>query len=187
MKRAAASLFLLLAATAAHAIDTSHRGDRIGVLAAGDPMLCDFLRQELSGAGFQAFDAKHTYEELQREGLNDADYYVEIVTGDSAHPLGGMTVGGDNAAVDVSVVRSEVAGEVRLYDGRTMQLLTRFALHKSKTSVMPTGVGIGGRHLFGWIVVPIVQAAQYRNAAHAVAHDAATQVAAFHKDEGSRD
>jgi hypothetical protein len=67
---------------------------------------------------------------------------------------------------------------MRLYDGRTLELIDRFDLRQRRTTLAPTGIGVGRMPFVGWIAVPLVQRAQYRAAAREVARDAADRIAA---------
>jgi len=75
------------------------------------------------------------------------------------------------------LVLGEVAAEVRLYDGRTLNQIARYDLHKRNMAVVPMSIGIGGRSLSAWIALPFVQYGQYRAAAHEVARQAAERIA----------
>src|SRR5205085_8424884 len=109
-----------------------HPGDRIAVLRMSDRywfgaeqtvarIVQNDLRRELRLLEFDAFDARATYEDLSRQGHSEADFVVEIVSGDAVHhPVAEAGVGGGGVAVDVAVVVSRVAAQVRLYDGRTL-------------------------------------------------------------------
>ncbi|HYS53137.1 MAG TPA: hypothetical protein VER58_05160 [Thermoanaerobaculia bacterium] len=168
---------------------TPRPGDRIGVLRMSDNFthgaeqtvaktVQTDLRRELRGLGFDAFDTRLTFEELSRRSSPTPDYFVEIVSSHSMnHPVGGAAIGTGDFAVDVGIVVAEVAAEVRLYDGRTLNQIARYDLHKKNTAVLPMGIGIGGRPLFAWFVLPFVQYGQYRAAAHEVARQAAQRIA----------
>ncbi|PYL83876.1 MAG: hypothetical protein DMF17_12285 [Verrucomicrobia bacterium] len=84
----------------------------------------------------------------------------------------------DGIAVEVAVVVGRVAAEVRLYDGRTLNIIESYDLHRDNTAVVPTGIGIAGRSIWAAIMLPFVQYSQYRSAAHEVAHQAALRIAA---------
>lgn len=104
------------------------------------------LRTELRALGFDAFDAGVTFDDLRRGDGSSADYYVEIVSSRAGDlPLGGVGIGGRDIAVDLAVVVSRVAAQVLLYDGRTLDLLERYDLAQSRTTVLPTAIGLGGR------------------------------------------
>lgn len=142
----------------------------------------NFLQAELHKAGFDAFDAHATYDALRRDEADAPDYWIEIASSSGGGPVGGVGVGGSHVVVDISVVVARVAAEVRVYDGRSLELVQRFELDRTKTGVMPTSIGVGGRDLFGWIALPIMHYAQYRAAAREVARDAALRVAQWRRD-----
>jgi hypothetical protein len=191
MKRAALALLLLAAATSALAFDTTKRGNRVGVLVARARYVSGpesamaasigkYLREELQKSGFDAFDANVTYDELARNATTSADYYVEVSSSDSSsHSPAGIGVGGNSVAVDISVIVAHVAAEVRLYDGRTLELIRRFDLERSNKGIAPTSIGIGTPGLFGWIAIPIAEIVQFRRVAHDVARDAAAHIAGY--------
>jgi hypothetical protein len=136
------------------------------------------LRGELEDLGFEAFDARETYDDLLRHGPGRADYYVEVVSGyASGRPMGAVGAAVGDIALEVGVVVSRVAAQVRLYDGRTLNVVETYDLQKDSTAVVPTGVGFGGRSIWAAILLPFVQYGQYRSAAHAVAHQAALRIA----------
>jgi hypothetical protein len=191
MKRALIAAALCLIAASAFAIDASvKRGDRVGVLTTSERHAYDterriadavqnYLRSELNARGFDAFRASETYDQLQREDRANADYYVEIVSsnGDS-NMVGGGAIGSGPVVAEIGVVVARVAAEMRLYDGKTLELIDRFDLQQRKTTIAPTGIGVGRMPFVGWIAVPLVQRAQYRAAARSVARDAADRIAA---------
>ena len=183
-------LLLCAIAIPAFALTTApRRGDRIGVLRISDRFayraeqsvsnaIQDDLRRELDDLGFNAFDARISYDQLLRRGPEDADYYVEVVSAYAAgRPVGAVGAAVQGMAVEVSVVVANVAAEVRLYDGTTLNLVESYDLAKRTTAVVPTGIGIAGRSIFAAIMLPFVQYGQYRSAAHDVAHQAALRVA----------
>src|SRR6266498_3270396 len=191
MKRPLLGLLLLLVSTPLLAINTNvlRRGDRIGVLRmAGEfeyasertvaKTLQNDLRAALRDRGFDAFDTRLTYDDLRREGTADAAYYVEVVSAGVANRnAGGIGIGTDGIGATVSVIVSRVAAEVRVYDGRTLELVDRFDLSRKSTAVVPTSVGIGGRYFWAAFALPFVEYGQYRSAAHAVARQAAERIA----------
>jgi len=136
------------------------------------------LRRELRALGFDAFDARVTYEELMRHSSPNADFFVEVVSSHAVnHPRGGVGVAAGGVAVDVGLVVARVAAEVRLYDGRTLNEIAHFDLQKDNTAFLPMAIGIGGRSLWGYFALPFVQYGQYRAAAHEVARLAALRIA----------
>lgn len=135
------------------------------------------LRDELRALGFDAFDARVTFDEARRNGVN-ADYFVEILSShDMNHPVGGGAVAGSNVAVEVALVVGRVAAAVRVYDGHTLQRIDEFDLEKSNAALLPTGVGIGGRSVWAFLAIPFIQYGEYRTAAHEVARRAAERIA----------
>jgi len=168
---------------------TPRLGDRVGVLRISGRFdyrtersvastVQNDLRGELQDLGFDAFDARATYDELLRNGPGRADYYVEVVSGyASGRPMGAVGAAVGDLALEVGVVISRVAAKVRLYDGHTLNVVETYDLQKDSTAVVPTGVGIGGRSIWAAIMLPIVQYGQYRSAAHVVAHEAALRIA----------
>jgi hypothetical protein len=191
MKRLSISLLLVLVAGSALAFDTTKRGTRIGVLTAPgryeagaetalSASIGKYLREELQKSGFDAFQTNVTYDELSRNATVNADYYIEVTSSDStAGSPGGIGVGTSNVGVDISVVVARVAAEVRLYDGRTLELVRRFELTRSKKGIAPTSISIGAPGLFGWLATPINEIGQFRRAAHEIAREAASQVAEY--------
>lgn len=189
MKRLAVALVLLLVPGAAFAFDTGHRPARIGVLrplpedeggrqSSIQNLVLHSLTAELRERGFEVFDAGMTVEEAGRRSAN-ADYLVEVVGGDGySDDFGGIGIGGRDADVTLSVVASRVAGQLRVYDARTMEVLANEPISRRGSAVLPTSIGAGGRDFYAVIALPFVQWAQMRRVAHAAARDAANAVTA---------
>jgi len=189
MKRIIFLLAIAMAVPAFGLMRSPRPGDRIGVLRMSDRFLYGAertvanalqhdLRDELRNLGFSAFDARMTYDDLLHRGPEDADFYVEVVSSRaSGRPMGGVGAAVGNVAVEVAVVVKQVAAEVRLYDGRTLNLIERYDFEKRSTAVVPTGIGIGGRSIWAEIMLPFVEYGQYRAAAHDVARQAAARIA----------
>jgi hypothetical protein len=190
MKRLPFLVALLLAATTAFAFNPTPRATqpRIGVLRVSQEYergadyvaksVVRFLREELREQGVDAYDTGLTYEEVADGKGEDADYYIEIFGADAdSGSYGGLDVGTYDVGVSVDVIVSHVAAEVRVYDGRTGELVRSEPLSKKKTAVMPTSVYVGGRsRLFAAIALPFVQHAQYKNITRSAARDAAQVV-----------
>jgi hypothetical protein len=135
------------------------------------------LVRELKARGFDAFDARMTYEEAERRAP-DADYYVEVMSSRaSRQSVGGIGVGILRVGLDVSVVIARVAAELRVYDARTLNVVDRYDLRQRQTAIIPTSVGVFGRFVWASVAIPFVQYGQYRAAANAVARDAADRIA----------
>ena len=181
---------MLIVPSAAMAFDGTRRAERIAVLRAPDTHIraddavvsdavTTSLTRELRRRGFDAFDAERTYDEAMRDGAADADYLIEIVgAGADVRDHAGIGVGGRNAEISLGVVVSRVAAELRVYDGETMELIASEDLSARSTAVLPTGVGVGGRAIFAWVALPLVERAQLRSVARAAARDAASAVTA---------
>ena len=165
------------------------RGDRIAVLAmpsrytlsderrAGEAVQ-EFLRDELAARGFDAYRVEQTYDSLARDDRANADFYVEISAAEGNSRMEGIGgVGTRNVFVDFGVLISRVAAEMRLYDGRTLELIDRFDLKEHHTSIAPAAIGVARIPIFGAIVLPTVRRAQIRSAAHDVATKAAERIA----------
>ena len=187
--------FLIAIATTAMAasamaihVDAKH-GDRIGVLMVSQQAapstdiriaesVLNYLRDELEVRGFDAFRLQTTYDELRRDDRPVASYYIEIVSSHAeATAQGGIGVATGPVATEIGMIVGRVAAEMRVYDGRTLELVDRIDLSQSHTTVAPTGIGIRGLPIFAWIAVPIAQRTQIRAATHAVARQAADRIA----------
>jgi hypothetical protein len=177
-------------ASPAFAFDTSHagHGNRIGVLLMSERVsdnsemqaaeeVRGALVEALHKAGFDSFETGMTYDQLSR-GTNDADFYVEVLSTDGhAHDSGIGTIDDGRVGADVGILVSNVAAQLRLYDGRSLELVDRFDLSKRKVAPTLRGVSIGGRHGFFSMALPWIRSAQYRGVARDVAADAATKIA----------
>lgn len=179
MKRLMIAMLLVALPSVAFAFDTE-RQTRIGVLRGSHPMQADVagtLLNELRSRGIDAFDAVRTFDEAIEDGAPVADYYVEIIAGDArSTEHGGIGVGSRHVGVSVGVLVSQVAAEVRIYDGETMQLVRSHDLSKRRTSVVPTSVGFGGSSIFAYIALPYVERAQIRRMVRAAGRTAAELV-----------
>ncbi len=188
MKRLIVLVSALAMAVPVVAFNTSlTRGDRVGVLrpavayeddADVARLVSSYLTAALRDRGLDAFDARLGFADLSVDGRVDADYYVEVVGGDGdSQPYGGVGVGSRSVGVDVALVVSRIATKMRVYSGKTLELVDEYDLQRRSTTLMPTSIGIGGRHLGLWVALPFVQYARYRSAARAVAYDAAQKIA----------
>lgn len=174
-------MFMLPAA--AYAFDTERGAARIGLLRGFDTTqqyVIDQLRNELRTRGFDAFDAELDFDEVTADDHSHlADYFVEVIGGQgeiSEH--GGVGIDTRHGGVSLGVLVSRIAAEVRVYDAKTMELVSSHELRKKNTAVVPTSVGVGGGSIFAWVALPFIERAQYRSAARAAAKDAAMHVAA---------
>lgn len=184
------ALFLVLSLPI-FAVTERAGGERIGILASSSRYVAGMerdiadairgnLRRHLRNGGLDAFDARMTYDELRRADETNADYYVEIIGGgtEGTGSYGGAWISDGHVGAEISVVVSRVAAELRLYDGKSLELIETYDLAKRNTAVLPTAIGLGGRHLYAMFGLPFVRYAQYRTAARAIAADAARQIIA---------
>ena len=183
MKRLIVFTCLILAATSAFAFDTTKSAQRIGVLRSGhdvDPTMMRTLVDELRGRGFDAFDAGLTYDELMdEEAVPIAEFVVESRGGEPlATGHGGVGIDGRHDGVELGIVSSKVKAELIVYDGDTMEKLAASELAKRSTSLMPTGVGVGGGWLYAYVALPFIERAQNRRVVKKAAHEAASFVTA---------
>jgi hypothetical protein len=188
MKRLLLAVSIAFLATSVFAFDASKNAVRIGVLQGtfdGESRIGRALIGELRGRGFDAFDARRTYEELlDEEAVPIADYVIEIRGGEPrTMDHGGVGIATAHADVELGIVTSRMDAELRVYDGDTMELVAKNDLKKSSTALMPTGVGIGGGSIFAYIAMPMIERAQHRNVAKKVAREAASFVSATVRGE----
>jgi hypothetical protein len=187
MKRLILAILIVLSAVPASAFDAEKRSDRIAILhvtAEGRPgeatvgaAMAQALRNRLRRAGLDAFTLSSTWDEVQDDPRDDVDFYVELAPWDAdSDPYGGVGVNGPHAGIDIAVVRSSVAAQLRVYDARTFQLLGQHDLTESSTAVLPVGIGVGHRAVYGWVAVPFAQWMQYRRITRRMAEDAAAHV-----------
>lgn len=189
MKRLILTLSLLLVAGAAHAFDPSSSDQpvRIGILRAPGAYYYEnaeyvhravtaALRDELRTRGFDAVMLDVTFDDLSPDDRPDADYLVEIAGDSRTEDRGGVGVAGRHAAISLGRVVSDVAADVFVYDGATLEMLRRESMSKRDSAFVPTSVGLGGSHLFAWIATPFIERAQVRSVARRLARDIAAQV-----------
>lgn len=187
MMRTRLLLALLVVAVAipANAINTN-RGDRVCVLqveAEGpfDARVAQAIRDRLQHAlqqrGFHTFKTNAVLEDVRRNPDLAADYFVEVVSaGSAAHPAGGAAVGVGHVRIDVGMTVSRVGAVVRIYDGRTLELLHSRPLAREGLTVAPSGIGIGTYHASLWAPLPFAAWARERSLVRAVAREAADAV-----------
>jgi len=171
---------LLIAPTGvAFAFDDTRPALRVGVLRGLHEMqddVAEALRHELRARGIDAFDAVRTYDEAIRDGVPVADYYVEIMAAEAySEDHGSIGVGTRHGGVSIGVLVSRVVAELRVYDAN-MELLESRDLRKRNTAVVPTSIGVGGRSLFAYIALPMIERAQLRRVVKAAGRAAAGEV-----------
>lgn len=189
MKRLTLTLCLLLVAGAAHAFDPSpsHAPMRIGILRAPQAFYYEnaehvhravtaALRDELRTRRFDVVMIDATFDDLSRDEHPQADYFVEIAGDSRTDDRGGVGVAGPHAAMSLGMLVSDVAADVFVYDGATLEQLAHEAMSKRDRAFVPTSVGIGGPSLFAWIATPFIERAQVRSVARQLARDIAARV-----------
>ena len=193
-------LFALVAfPSAALAFDPAPvRGNRIGILttvAAEDDaetlrvaaLMRGYLARQLRREGFDAFDARATLGEIDRGRTTDADYYVEFLRAEtSSDPYGGGVVAGRHGGVDLALVVSHIAAGLRIYDGRTLEIIDDVDVEARSRAVVPTAIGLGQRGLGIWVGLP-VGLMRSRSVAKDAARDAAQSIAAILETEAVRE
>lgn len=192
MKRLTAALLLLILPSAAFAFDAKRRpaaeNARIGILrptmqyndgreAGASTAILRAMGKELRERGFDVTDVDMTYDEASRGGVSGVDYLVEVLGSDAyRESYGGVGVGNRNADVTLEVIVARVAGQLRVYDGATMDVLADAPISRRSTAILPTSLGLGDRHFFAVLALPVAQWAQSRRVARGAAHDAAMLV-----------
>ena len=136
------------------------------------------LLRELRERGFDAVDGGYSYVDLVRGGGIDSDFYVEIApSSEAVTEAAGVGVGIRHVTVDLGVLVSHAAAELRVYDGRTLNLITKRNLHRRSVTVVPTAVSAGTYRAAVWIALPFIEYVRYRAAVGAVVDDAAAEIA----------
>lgn len=135
------------------------------------------LASELRSRGFDVVQSPATYADLQRSGATDAGLFVEIAPSDfDSSAQGDVAIAGRNAGVDLALLVSRVAAELRVYDGRTLALIAKRHLTRKDVSVVPTAIGAGGYRMSVWFALPFVRYARYRVTAGAIVNDAVAEI-----------
>ena len=199
MKRLVLFLALMAFATAAVAFDpTPGRGNRIAILttvAAEDDvetlrvaaLMRGYLAKQLKRQGFDAFDARATFEEIERNQIASADYYVEFMRAETnSDPYGGGVVAGRHGGVDLALVVSHIAAGLRIYDGRTLEIIDDVDVYARNRAVVPTAIGLGQRGLGVWVGLP-VGLMRSRSVAKEAARDASESIAGILETEAQRE
>jgi hypothetical protein len=186
MKRLLTCLAMLLMAGAAFAFDPAPGKQQIGLLRAADsdgnsyPRNCvvQALRDELRHRGFEVVDVPATLEEVGLDPDRDADYYVDVASDGNTDDYGGVGIGGYHGSVSMGVLVSRVAADMRVYRGRTLEVLDTASVAKKNMAVLPTSVGVGGANVFAVFAMPFVERAQVRSVARAAAREMADRIVA---------
>jgi hypothetical protein len=188
MKQLSFLLAPLLVAVSASAI-TTERPPRIALLDLAPRYemqvdafgtMRDSLREALKQHGFDVFTTADRYDDLARSNDGHAEYYVEIVGTDrEARVNGGGDVAVGALAVGVSSVKHRELVELRLYDGKTLDVIRTYQLDASSNSLVPTAIGLRScNFFFSLFLSPWTERAPARRAIHAVAREAARRITA---------
>jgi hypothetical protein len=189
MKRLMLTLCLVMVAGAAHAFDpaVSPSPVRIGILRAPDAYfyenaeqvhasIREALRADLRTRGYEVILVDRTFDDLTGGERADADYLVEIAGDSRTEDRGGVGVGGRHAGMSLGMLVSDVAADLFVYDGATLEQLAHESMSKRDRAFVPTSVGVGGSNLFAWIATPFIERAQVRNVSRQLARDIAARV-----------
>ena len=181
MKRVLFMFSIFLIAAGAQAFDPSPSRPSIGVLRAYETPVSnafhEALEAELRERGFDVSEIDATFDELALDPDRDADWYVEVIPANAETvDYGGVGVGTRHADVTLGLLVSRVGAEVKVYRGRTLELIATESLAKKNTALVPTSVGFGGRSLFAAIALPFVERAQMRSVARSAARELASRI-----------
>lgn len=186
-------VLLLLVAVSSSAFDTKRTGPvRVGILSLGAQRaeekmarsVENNLVRELQKRGYVAEITRKTLEE-QRDASGGYDVLVEVLPSrvhDDA--IGGVAAGDRNVGVEVGVVVSEGEAAIRTYDGHSFEQLDEKVITKTRSTVAPTAIGIGGRHGGLWISLPIFHGSR-SSMAESIADSAAAHIDAIAKGESA--
>lgn len=135
----------------------------------------DALKVALHRHGFDAYATDARYEDVPR---GNADYYVEIVGSErQAYSNAGGGVGVGPLDVGVAAVKNRHFLELRVYDGATLDVLGKYQLDASSTSLVPRLLGVRGYNFFvSLFVAPWSDRAQAHRTIDAVAREAASRI-----------
>jgi hypothetical protein len=135
------------------------------------------LVSELRERGYDAIDGEMSYDDAVRGGRRDSGLYIEIAP-DSATTDSAAIARVDlpHASVDLAVLVSRVAAELRVYDARSLNLIVKRNLHRQDVRVVPTGVGTGTYRASVWLALPVFEYARYRAAVNGVVQDAVQEI-----------
>jgi len=189
MKRLMLTLSLVLVAGAAHAFDPTRSTSpvRIGILRAPDAYfyenaeqvhtaIREALRADLRSRGYEVVLVERTFDDLGGDERPDVDYFVEIAGDSRTEDRGGVGIGGSHAAMSLGMLVWDVAADVFVYDGVTLEELAHESMSKRDRSFVPTSVGVGGSNLFAWVATPFIERAQVRGVSRQLARDIAGRV-----------
>lgn len=138
----------------------------------------DSLKVSLTRHGFDAYTTSDRYEEIERFRDGNADYYLEIIGSErEAHSNGGGGVGVGPVDVGVTAVKNRHFLELRVYDGRSLDVLRTYQLDASTTSLVPSLLGVRGYNFFvSLFVAPWTDRAQAQHTIDRVTREAAARI-----------
>lgn len=199
MKRLALFLLVVTHAAGAAAFNPNPApGNRIGILNTAvveedlvtlrvASLMRGHLARELRKAGFETFETRATLDEIAESDRTEADYYVEFVHGDSSESHdGGFGIAGRRGGIDLGIGGASISARLRLYDGRTLELIDELYAAASDRAVVPTSIGIGSRRGGIWVGLPI-RLMRSRAVARQAAREAAEEIASLLRGEAERD
>lgn len=190
-----ALVFLLLVPVAAEAFDDGRRVERIGLLI--DPArsrhermvqnhLARELERSLQSAGFEVRRVGESIEALQDVDTR-ADAYVEIsdLWTDSSEYGGfgsGTRIGSVGVGGEVAIVASSVRAHIRILEGETLDVIESFELDAFAGGPALTSIGLGDRHGYGFLRVPLFSRGKEKIAARELGRKCASRVRALISD-----
>jgi hypothetical protein len=186
MRRLSLILALLLVAASASAL-TQPRRPTIALLDLAPQFemqveafgaMRDALKVALGKHGFDVYKTADHYDDLVESKSGNADYYLEIVGNEhEEHPLADGQVGVGPVAVGVTAVKNRHFLELRVYDGRTLEMLRSYQFNGSNTTVMQRFVGLYGyEFMVSVFTAPWTNRRVAQQAVDLVANDAATHI-----------
>ena len=187
MRRLSLTLALLLVAASASAL-TQQRRPTVALLDLAPQFemqveafgaMRDALKVSLGRHGFDVYKTADHYDDLVEGKSGNADYYLEIIGSQhEEHPAGaGGEIGVGPLAVGVEAVTNRHFLELRVYDGRTLEMLRSYELNASNTTLMQRFVGLYGREfLVSIFTAPWTNQRVAHQAIEIVAKDAATHI-----------
>jgi hypothetical protein len=142
------------------------------------------MERELRRRGYETSVLNRTVASLFEDGLEEsvqADIFVEIAADQhDGEGWGAIGTGGRVGSVDVggtvAIVRSVFAANVRIYDGRTGEVLDEFELSSRALTPALSSISLGGDHAWLTIGVPWFERRTRDRAATALARKVVAEV-----------
>jgi hypothetical protein len=189
MKRSLLALALLLVPMTAAAFDQEKAEPRVALLRGSDRgtgMLSDALartmREHLRKEGVDAFTISATLDDVTSDGASDAardaDFFVEIVADSESREHGAFGMGFPHVGGTISRIESRLSAIVRIYDGRTFELVDSHELAVRSTGYAPTEVSIAGERFGASVTLPFAHLSQRRKQTRELTRQAVAAVLA---------